>query len=102
MHFLRKLMLLILVVCTLGYSSAWAFDEHTRNNEVFHVSDADVLLNEGSEPINDHCGHVFSHLVGLFSELNFLFKKTSFFVYPSFSGRFVSFIPSIYLRPPNV
>ena len=94
-------MLSMLVVCTLGYSSAWAFDDHTVD-EIPHVGDIYVLLDDNPEQMNDHCGHIFAHLVGLFAELNFAFKKTSFDVYSESSSGFISFIPAIYLRPPNV
>ncbi|OUR85655.1 hypothetical protein A9Q85_07555 [Cycloclasticus sp. 44_32_T64] len=101
MPFQRKLLVLILVLCSLGYSTAWAFDEHVIG-EASHTVDVNVMLDEHTEQVTDHCGHISAHLVGLFSELNFLINEKPLIVYLHSPEHFISFVPQTQLRPPNV
>jgi len=71
---LRALILGWLVICTFGYSSAWAFDSHvdvpgqhehavSQNN----LAAQDNLTDNADHPPCDHCCHAASHMTGLWS-----------------------------------
>jgi len=99
---LRNILLTILVVCTLGSSSAWAYDDHAVSNDIVHQHDHNDEQSTPEEPLKDHCGHLSAHIVGLFSEICFKFNNARIHVQPEASERFVSFVPLLYLRPPSI
>jgi len=101
MPYLKRLLLLMLLVCTVSTSSAWAFDVHMAD-DAFHTSDVSALSDESSGQLKDHCGHLSAHLVGLFTEVNFQLNANSFFMNAQFTKYFISFVPQVYLRPPIV
>lgn len=67
---IKRFLLLLLIVCTLGYGSAWAFDNHFDSAEEHQIvnGDTDNLQDaDGDSPCcNDSC-HSSAHLVGLSS-----------------------------------
>jgi len=63
----RRLIIFWLIVSTLGYGVAWAFDGHGAELGTHsHVSGtlAQQADDNEAEPACDHCCHLFSHLVG--------------------------------------
>ncbi len=120
----RKLLLFLLVICTLGYGSAWAYDGHAVNldndaqvNVVSNVSVqtwSDQVLNDHSHSEQtheqhsiadapcDHCGHISAHLQAIFSQNNHLSCVNQSSELLEFSETFISFIGSPDLRPPRV
>jgi hypothetical protein len=57
-----------LIISTLGYGSAWAFDSHLNELEEHQNITGDV--NHAPEKDHlpcDHCCHAFVHLLGLWS-----------------------------------
>ncbi len=120
---LKKTLLFMLVICTLGYGSAWAYDIHAAeiDNEVF-VAVADLSNQQSSHqmgdhnsseqasgqqattklPCNDHCGHSSAHLQAIFSQAGFLCSVSQSSELLEFSETFISYIVSPDLRPPRV
>lgn len=108
MSYLKQFLLIVLVLSTLGYSSAWAFDEHVMeqlkteldsNTTVFDDSqngktDADIAC--------DHCCHISSHLVAIFSDTNCDFINSTSIYLPSLKENHISYIVSPDLKPPRV
>ena len=99
---LTNILLAILVICTLGSSSAWAYGEHAVSFDIAqhnHHSDDQPTVDES---LKDHCGHLSAHIVGLLRELCFSFSHDQLNVQPEVSEHFVSFVPLLYLRPPSI
>jgi len=102
MLYLKRLMLSILMLCTLGYGSAWAFDAHVVS-EGFHIIDVGDIHNDSDHgATSDHCGHASAHIVGLFNHATLLFAVNKPQAYSEPLQDFNSFVPLLYLRPPSV
>ncbi|VAW51296.1 hypothetical protein MNBD_GAMMA06-1892 [hydrothermal vent metagenome] len=128
---LKKILLLMLVICTMGYGSAWAYDGHAV--ELGDVDVTDVMLgaaahfgaaahidshvdshsannsdNQSSEKSStadilcDHCSHIAAHLQAIFTHNGFLCDVNRSSELLEFSETFVSYIVSPDLRPPRV
>jgi hypothetical protein len=112
---LKKYLLFILITCTLGYSSAWAYDGHAID-----VSDSDLVVKDNDsyfsntsdrhspeqqsavDDICDQCCHISAHLVAIFSKNNCSFSADKTSKRLDFSESFISFITSPDLKPPRV
>ncbi len=113
---LRKILLFMLVFCTLGYGSAWAYDGHavdTDDNlsvvvDVIVLSQGNQTGDQSSEPQTavktacDHCGHISAHLQAIFTQSGYLCSVNQSSELLEFSETFISFIVSPDLRPPRV
>ena len=118
MYYFKQLLLTILVFCTLGYSSAWAFDGHVLaqlNTDSVVTSDTvvglsnDVVANadqshekNDSDIACDHCGHVSSHLVAIFTDIHYSSTISTSISLSNLSKSFHSFVISPDLKPPRV
>ena len=113
MAYLKKFLLVFLVLSTLGYSCAWAFDEHVLEQletEATHLNTAfgDSLVDpvsedqDNSEIACDHCCHIFSHLVAIFSDSSCIATADSTVYLLSLTEGLNSFIPGPDLEPPRV
>ena len=108
MSHLKQFLLVVLVLSTLGYSSAWAFDAHVMqqfgteldsNTTVFDDSqngetDADILC--------DHCCHISSHLVAIFSDTTYDLTNSASIYLLSLNDNHHSYIVSPDRKPPRV
>ena len=107
----------MLVICTLGYGSAWAYDGHAvemNGDAVFHVdavsSDTDVHFSGEQSPEQqpsanvdcDHCAHISAHLLAIFSQSGYSCSINQSSDVLELSESFVSYIVSPDLRPPRV
>ena len=116
---LKKTLLFMLVLCTLGYGSAWAYDGHAveLNGDAHVMLDAaDMNLHSVNEqnaeqypeqsPASnvdcDHCGHISAHLLAIFPHNGYLCSINQSSELLELSESFVSFIVSPDLRPPRV
>ena len=114
---LKKILLLMLVICTLGYGSAWAYDGHAvemNSDEVFHVDavsiDTDAHFSAEQSPEKspsakvdcDHCAHISAHLLAIFSQSGYSCNISQSSDVLELSESFVSYIGSPDLRPPRV
>ena len=65
----RHFLSIWLIVCTLGYSSAWAFDVHSEETVQQEVMSTDIeqIADSDNEPACDHCCHAAAHMMGLWS-----------------------------------
>lgn len=100
---IRHILLMILTICTLSSSSAWAYDDYAvsidSTHQHLHHADEQPIADE---PLKDHCGHLSAHIVGLLSEVCFSFSHGQLDVKPDISEHFISFVPLLYLRPPSI
>jgi len=113
MAYLKKLLLVFLVLSTLGYSSAWAFDGHVlepfENESTFLDVNAGDFQNTGypqgehevGEIACDHCCHLSSHLVAIFSDVNSTATSGTSIYLSSLSEGINSFIPGPDRKPPR-
>jgi len=72
---LKKYLTYVLVFCTLGYGSAWAYDIHTVDAEHLDASDhlIPVYVNNNDHAsgqtetttVCDHSCHAFSHMLAI-------------------------------------
>jgi hypothetical protein len=119
---LKKTLLFMLVICTLGYSSAWAYDGHAvelgndATAAVDMVATGTMLLplsDHGSEQSQeqtsvadagccDHCCHISAHLNAIFTQNGYLCSVNQSSELLEFSEIFISYIVSPDLRPPRV
>jgi len=113
MAYLKKCLLILLALSTLGYSSAWAFDEHALEQfeaEASHlnIASGDSLVDpvsdnqDNSEIACDHCCHISSHLVAIFSDSSCTATAGSAVYLLSLTKGLNSFIPGPDLEPPRV
>jgi hypothetical protein len=67
----KRLLMIWLMLCTLGYGSVWAWDGHVNEAAEHHmvVSDADHASDADKEhPTCDHCCHASAHIMALCTE----------------------------------
>jgi len=91
----RKIILGWLIICTFGYSSAWAFDTHTSVPEQYknHVTNVADNVCDGADSACDHCCHAASHLTGL--------SSSQLTIYIHNDNRVVSFDRTPYVSLPT-
>jgi len=118
---LRKTLLFVLVICTLGYGSAWAYDGHAvamgddEHAVVYMVSTGaahHAVSDQHSEQSPektpaasidcDHCAHISAHLLAIFFHNSYLCGVNQSSELLELSESSVSFIVSPDLRPPRV
>jgi len=118
---LKKILLFMLVLCTLGYGSAWAYDGHAveLNSDELAIIDAvaadtnyHLSDEQNSEPHAgqtssasvdcDHCCHISAHLMAIFMHNGYLCSVNQSSELLELSETFVSFVISPDLRPPRV
>ncbi len=107
----------MLVLCTLGYGSAWAYDGHAveLNSDASAVIDvvavdmaSHSLTEHDSEQVPaanadcDHCAHISAHLMAIFSQSGYLCSINQSSAVPELSETFASYIISPDLRPPRI
>jgi len=121
MSSLKKILLSMLIICTLGYGSAWAYDGHAveLTDEAQALLDAAMDANNANMPsadLNnqsaeqpsaasvdcDHCAHISAHLLAIFSNNGYLCSANQSSERLELSETFVSFIVSPDFRPPRV
>jgi hypothetical protein len=112
--YLKQLLLTALVFCTLGFSSAWAFDEHVMESldvesgmglvDVMSVdSDGDMSHQQNEVDVAcDHCCHISSHLVAIFSDAGSVSIVSISTHLSNLTENFHSFVVSPDRRPPRV
>ncbi len=107
----------MLVLCTLGYGSAWAYDGHAveLNSDASAVIDV-VAVDMASHSLTehdseqapaanadcDHCAHISAHLMAIFSQSGYLCSINQSSAVPELSETFASYIISPDLRPPRI
>ncbi len=118
---LKKILLSMLVICTLGYGSAWAYDGHAveLNDDELAVLDtviADTHSHFSSDQNSeqppeqapaasvdcDHCAHISAHILAIFSHNGYLCSINQSSELLELSETLVSLIVSPDLRPPRV
>jgi len=118
---LKKTLLFMLVLCTLGYGSAWAYDGHAvdLNRDALTTATADTAdmrlhfanehnVEQHSEQTPaanvdcDHCAHISAHLLAIFPHNGYLCSINQSSELLELSETSVSFIVSPDLRPPRV
>ncbi|VAW54580.1 hypothetical protein MNBD_GAMMA05-2330 [hydrothermal vent metagenome] len=111
--YLKQILLVVLVLSTLGYSSAWAFDEHVLEPLEVELTDlsssTDDALND-TAPDNqnnndiacDHCGHISSHLIAIFLDSICTASSGTSIYLLSLNEGINSFISGPDLEPPRV
>ena len=108
MSHLKQFLLIVLVLSTLGYSSAWAFDEHVLEQLETEIdSKGDVFDNSpdgehDADIVCDHCCHISSHLVAIFSATTSDLTNSASIYLLSLNENHRSYIVSPDLKPPRV
>jgi len=108
MAYLKKILLMLLVLSTLGYSSAWAFDEHVLEQLETVSNSLDTATGDLPDEQNnadiacDHCCHISSHLVAIFSDVNSTATRGTSIYLSSLSEGINSFIPGPDRKPPRL
>ncbi len=116
----------MLVICTMGYGSAWAYDGHAVDLDSIlpasidveshsysdHASSnhgsSDSSLNENNSEQSiadvhcDHCGHISAHLQAIFTQSSYLCCVNQSSELSEYSEAFISFIVSPDRRPPRI
>lgn len=111
----------MLVLCTLGYGSAWAYDGHAvdLSSDALTTATADAadmrlhFANEHNAEQHseqapaanvdcDHCAHISAHLLAIFPHNGYLCSINQSSELLELSETSVSFIVSPDLRPPRV
>lgn len=60
----KRLFMLWLVICTVGYGTAWAFDGHIDEQAEHHSATTahPAAGDDGDQPDCDHCCHATAHM----------------------------------------
>jgi len=109
---LKKYLLYVLVLCTLGYGSAWAYDIHAVESD--HLDPTDHLIplfvdnashasnQTASTTVCDHSCHAFAHMLAIATQNSW--QVSSYKITPRLNNApaFVSLIISPVQRPPRV
>ncbi|MBL4712639.1 MAG: hypothetical protein JKX75_09120 [Gammaproteobacteria bacterium] len=114
-------MLSILVICTFGYGSAWAYDDHAlaiNSDELDNIILTSLYLgnqpadqhagDENSEHASssdvgcDHCGHISAHIQAIFTKNGYLCNMNQSSELLEFSEDLTTFVVTPDLRPPRV
>lgn len=108
MSHLKQVLLVLLVLCTLGYSSAWAFDEHVMEQLKTELDSKTTVSNDAQDGKTDadiacdHCCHISSHLVAIFPAAIRDFTNGTPIYLLSLKENHLSYIASPDLKPPRV
>ncbi len=122
MSVLKRILLLMLVSCTLGYSSAWAFDGHAFElaGDVPAIIDMAAASDVNTQSLNDHASehgsehqsaagsgcdhscHISVHLLAIFPQNDYTCSINQSSQLLELPEDFTSFIVSPDLRPPRV
>ena len=113
MSHLKQFLLIVLVLSTLGYSSAWAFDEHVMEQLETgldsNITDSNTTVFDDSQNGEtdtdiacDHCCHISSHLVAIFSDTNCDFLNSASIYLLNLKENHISYIVNPDRRPPRV
>lgn len=112
----KKYLLYILVLCTLGYGSAWAYDIHAVESEYLDTSDRliPVYANSGDHfpdqtatapdqttTICDHSCHAYLHMLAIVLQNTYLLSWHKTSQRPNSTPEFISLIVSPDRRPPR-
>lgn len=105
----KKIFLSLISLAILSYSSAWAFSGHidSDSNQVtsINVSQIDVGDNEKSTlntGFDEHCGHMFAHLLVIFNDYQYVFSSEKMLYVSSTFTPPISLIPKVLTKPPRV
>jgi len=112
----KKILLFMLVICTLGYGSAWAYDGQIIETDdqisttigAISISMIDQLPGDqhSEQNVTDaacaQCNHIFSHLQAIFTHSDFICSVNQSSELQEFSEDSFSFVISPDLRPPRV
>jgi len=104
---IRKSITFLLMICMIGYGSAWAFESHAvemdevdsvitlidKQSVDQHVSDNDAC---------DHCCHAFAHMLALCAQSVYPLHSNKTFELQRLSQNFPSLIVSPDIKPPRV
>ena len=108
MSYLKQLLLVVLVLSTLVYSSAWAFDEHVMEQLETELAGKSTILDDSPDGEHDadiacdHCCHISSHLVAIFSPTTSDLTNSASIYLLSLNKNHHSYIVSPDLKPPRV
>ncbi len=127
----RKILLLLLILCTLGYSNAWAYDGHVITEQIETLEKTALSLVPAShsaivdenhsadthtaqhsqqqtneqaihaDKACDHCCHISAHLQAIFNQHYFITHIKHASTALDFSENFISLSSSPDLRPPR-
>ena len=113
---LKRILLFMLVTCTLGYGSAWAYDgqiievddQVSTTIGTISISMDDQLPGDqrSDQNVTDvacaQCNHIFSHLQAIFTHSDFVCSVNQSSELQEFSEDSFSFVISPDLSPPRV
>jgi hypothetical protein len=108
---LKRVLILLLAGCMIGYGNAWAFESHIVKNMEFGVIDfhADSQIDhqntehhDSEKSPCDHCCHASAHMLALCARSNFQISNQRTHLFPALSQEFVSHIGSLAFKPPRV
>jgi len=108
MSHLKQILLIVLVLSTLGYSSAWAFDEHVMEPLETGLDSSTTAFDDSqngetdTDIACDHCCHISSHLVAIFSDTNCDFLNSASIYLLKLKENHISYIVNPDRRPPRV
>lgn len=98
----------MLVLNTLWFSSAWAFDGHVIEQLESELSSKNLAFdnseegNKHADIVCDHCCHITSHLVAIFPDNSLFIVNTISIYLSSLAETYNSFDVSPGTKPPNV
>ncbi len=105
----KKYLLYILVLCTMGYGSAWAYDIHAVDSEYLDTSDRLIpfYTDSGDQPsdqtttVCDQSCHAYLHMLAIMLQNTYLLSWHKTSQRPASTPEFISLIVSPDRRPPR-
>ncbi len=104
---LKTSILTLLILCIIGYGSAWAFESHAIEadeiNPVTALSSEQVVDQHSADSkICDHSCHAFAHMMALCMQNSVSYNANKTAETVSFSQNLISLTLSPDRRPPRV
>ena len=98
----KRFFVLLLILCQLGFSSAWAFDWHGphADDQVHGVASSDAGVHFDGDGCDDSC-HALAHLLGITSDKAGLHFASASVPAGAYRSAFTSRVTDPPLKPPQ-
>ena len=103
MRRLKSSLTILLMICMIGYGSAWAFESHADEADltIALVGNQSVDQHSADSRACDHQCHASAHMLAMCRHTIHLFSSNKTIEPMEFSQSFTSFIVSPDLKPPR-
>jgi len=102
---LKRLFIIWLIICSLGYGVAWAFDSHVDETHAATPDSAASPVDNthrDEHPTCDHCCHVSVHFLALWHSIVVTTTVHKSIIFQPYQVSAYHFLPNLSDRPPRI